>query len=364
MNFGFSDDQAAIRDSLTRLLGDHATLAVAHQRLDAAQGFDTATWVALAEGGWLGLAIPEQNGGAGMGAVELAILAEEIGRSLAAVPFGPVLGLAVPAIQAMGSDSQRAGLLPRIASGQAVVAAALSENGEVVPPQPSAWVSNGRLFGRKMPVSFGATASHALAAAADDAGAMRLYLAPLDHAGVTITPLDPIDRTRPAAAIDFDGTPAEPLPGSDGAAIRRLVDGAAVLAAFEQIGVAEAALALTTAYARERRAFGRPIGGFQAVKHRLADMFAKIELARSNAFFGVWALASGDRRLPEAAAVARLTALDAVQFVTEESIQLHGGIGFTWAADPHLFLRRGWQLKAELGPADAWRDRLIDNLAG
>jgi acyl-CoA dehydrogenase len=363
MNFGFSEDQDTIRETLGRVLGDHATLTVAHDRLDAAEGFDTATWAALAEGGWLGLAIDEDDGGSAMGAVELAVLAEEVGRSLAAVPFGPVLGLAVPAIQTMGTQSQRKLLLPGIAEGRTIIAAALAESGGLAPHKVSAKVAQDRLSGQKAPVSFGADATHALVAAKDEGGTARLWLADLSGPGVTIRALDPIDRTRPAAEIGFDGTPVDLLPGSNPATIQGLLDGAAVLAAFEQIGVAERALALTTAYAKERRAFGRQIGSFQAVKHRLADMFAKIELARSNAFFGAWALASRDSRLPEAAAVARLTALDAVQFATEESIQLHGGIGFTWAADPHLFLRRGWQLKADLGSADAWRERLIGHLA-
>ncbi|KEJ94407.1 acyl-CoA/acyl-ACP dehydrogenase [Sulfitobacter pseudonitzschiae] len=363
MNFGFSEEQDTIRETLARMLGDHATLKSAHNRLDGADGFDTATWSVLADGGWLGLAISEAEGGAGMGAVELAILAEEIGRSLAAVPYLPALCMAVPALQSAGTQDQRTSLLPGIAKGRTIIATALAEGGGLAPDTVSAKVVQDRLSGQKAPVTFGAEATHALVAATDEEGTPRLYLADLSGSGVTIGALDPIDRTRPAARIDFDNAPVELLPGSDPAAIRRLLDGAAVLAAFEQIGLAERALALTTDYAGERHAFGRAIGGFQAVKHRLADMFAKIELARSNAFFGAWALASGDSRLPEAAAVARLTALDAVQFATEESIQLHGGIGFTWAADPHLFLRRGWQLKAELGTAAIWRERLLGHLA-
>ncbi len=363
MNFGFSEEQDTIRETLARMLGDNATLAVAHDRHEAGEGFDTATWSALAEGGWLGLAIAEEDGGSAMGAVELAILAEEIGRSLAAVPFAPVLGLAVPAIQTMGKQTHRKLLLPGIVEGRTIIAAALAESGGLAPRTVSAKVAKDRLSGTKTPVFFAADATHALVAATDEGGIARLYLADLSEPGVTIQALDPIDRTRPAAQIRFDSAPVELLPGSDPAAIQGLLDGAAVLAAFEQIGLAGRALALTTAYAAERRAFGRPIGSFQAVKHRLADMFAKIELARSNAFFGAWALASGDSRLPEAAAVARLTALDCVQFVTEESIQLHGGIGFTWAADPHLFLRRGWQMKAELGSAEVWSERLIGHLA-
>ena len=363
MNFGFTEEQDTIRETLARMLGDHATLEVAHNRLDSGEGFDTATWSALAKGGWLGLAMSEAEGGSGMGAIELAILAEEVGRSLATIPFIPVLCMAVPAIQSAGTEVQRKSLLPGIADGRTIMATALSEGGGLAQDTVSAKVARDRLTGQKTPVMFGNEATHALVAATDDEGTPRLYLADMTAPGVTIRALDPIDRTRPAAEVVFDNTPVDLLPGSDPATIQRLLDGAAVLAAFEQIGLAERALALTTSYAGERHAFGRPIGGFQAGKHRLADMVARIELARSNAFFGAWALASGDTRLAEAASVARLTALDAVQFTTEESIQLHGGIGFTWAADPHLFLRRGWQLKAELGPAAMWRERLLGNLA-
>ena len=363
MNFGFSDEHDAIRDTLARMLSDHATLAVAHDCLEAADGFDSATWTALADGGWLGLAIAEDYGGAAMGAIELAIVAEEIGRSLAAIPFGPVLGLAIPAIQDLGTQSQRENLLPRIAEGRMIVTVALAEDGGSAPERVSAEVLQDRLSGRKSSVPFASDASFAIVAALDEGGTARLYLADISDPSVSLSALDAIDRTRSTSEIVFHDTPVELLPGSDPAAIRTLLDGAAVLAAFEQIGLAERALFLTRDYACERQAFGRQIGSFQAVKHRLADMFAKIELARSNAFFGAWALASGDERLSEAAAVARLAALDAVQFTTEESVQLHGGIGFTWAADPHLFLRRGWQLKAELGLADLWRERLLCNLA-
>ena len=252
MNFGFSDEHDAIRDTLARMLSDHATLAVAHDCLEAADGFDSATWTALADGGWLGLAIAEDYGGAAMGAIELAIVAEEIGRSLAAIPFGPVLGLAIPAIQDLGTQSQRENLLPRIAEGRMIVTVALAEDGGSAPERVSAKVLQDRLSGRKSPVSFASDASFAIVAALDEGGTARLYLADLSDPSVSISALDAIDRTRPTSEIVFHDTPVELLPGSDPAAIRTLLDGAAVLAAFEQIGLVLNAVVVS------RRFVGKP----------------------------------------------------------------------------------------------------------
>ena len=363
MDFGFSEDQDAIREVAGRLLDENATLAGAQLLLNENPGgFDGDLWSKLAEGGWLGIGIPEEHGGSGMGAVELAVLAEEIGRTLACIPFAQAMYLVAPAVVKHGSDAQKAALLPAIASGKKIVTAALGENGGIAPDVVTAKVSGGRIQGVKSPVPDGGNADVALVSALDETGQPGLYLVDLTDPGVKREPLDATDRTRPMARLTFDGAPADPLTGANGAAIKKLVDGAAVLIAFEQIGLAGRALAVSSDYAKERKAFGRPIGGFQAIKHRLADMFAKIELARSNAFFGAWALASDDERLAEAAACARLTALDACQYAGEETIQIHGGIGITWIANPHLFVRRGWHLKALLGPAAIWRERLIQSL--
>ncbi|MBV1903548.1 MAG: acyl-CoA/acyl-ACP dehydrogenase [Marinosulfonomonas sp.] len=363
MDFGFSEDQDAIREAAGRLLDENATLVGAHLLLNEnPDGFDGDLWSKLAEGGWLGIGIPEEYGGSGMGAVELAVLAEEIGRTLACIPFAQAMYLVAPAVVQHGSDAQKSALLPAIASGKKIVTAALSENGGIAPGVITAKVSGGLIQGVKSPVPDGGNADVALVAALDDTGQPGLYLVDLTGPGVEREALDATDRTRPMARLTFDGAPADALTGANGAAIKKLVDGAAILVAFEQIGLAGRALAVSSDYAKERKAFGRPIGGFQAIKHRLADMFAKIELARSNAFFGAWALASDDARLAEAAACARLTALDACQYAGEETIQIHGGIGITWIADPHLFVRRGWHLKALLGPAAIWRERLIQAL--
>ena len=362
MDFDFSDDQEEIRQAVARLLDEQTSFAKSHEMLDKAAGLDRDLWEQMAQGGWLAVTIPEQFGGAGMGAVELAVLAQEIGRTLAPIPFGAAQYLAIPALVEFGSDAQKSAILPGLASGQKIATAALCENTGFAPQTVTAKVVDGKISGVKSPVSDGDVADVAIVAAVDEAGAPGLFIVDLKSDGVRVEPLDAMDPTRPQSRVVLDGAAADRLMGADGAAIDRLLDGGAVLVAFEQLGIAGRALDIATSYALERTAFGRQIGGFQALKHRMADMFAKIELARSNAFFGAWALAKNDERLTEAAACARLTALDACQFTCEETIQIHGGIGYTWVADPHLFLRRGWHLKALLGPSAIWSERLVGAL--
>jgi len=362
MDFDFSDDQEEIRHAVARLLDGHTSFEKSRKMLDDSDGFDRDLWAAMAEGGWLAVTIPEDYGGAGMGAVELAVLAQEIGRTLAPIPFGAAQYLAIPALVEYGSAAQKSALLPGLASGQKIITVALAEGAGFAPLDVATKVVDGKITGVKSPVADGGLADIALVAARDETGAPGLYVVDLKAKGVTIEPLDAMDPTRPQSRIILDNAPADHLARADGPAIDRLIDGAAIQVAFEQLGVAAHALDISTQYALDRTAFGRPIGGFQALKHRMADMFAKIELARSNAFFGAWALAENNQRLPEAAACARLTALDACQFACEEAIQIHGGIGYTWVAAPHLFLRRAWHLKAMLGPETIWSERLVKSL--
>jgi alkylation response protein AidB-like acyl-CoA dehydrogenase len=219
----------------------------------------------------------------------------------------------------------------------------------------------GRLSGAKWPVADGTIAHIAVVVARDEAGEIALYLTPL--AGVARRELKTLDPTRDQARFDLDGTVAEKLPQTGGwAAVQRLLDRAAILFAFEQVGGADASLQMARGYAMERFAFGRPIGSFQAIKHKLADMYVALELARSNAYYGAWALATDAAELPLAAAVARVSATDAFHLASKENIQTHGGIGFTWAVDCHLFYRRSKQLGLALGGAPFWKNRLVDLL--
>jgi len=172
-----------------------------------------------------------------------------------------------------------------------------------------------------------------------------------------------IDPSRSHAKLVFDQAPAEPLPGADSAdEVRRLLDRAAIMMAFEQVGGAQAALDMARDYALQRYAFGRPIGSFQAIKHKLADIYVAVELARSNAYYGAWALHSNAAELPIAASVARVAASDAGWLATKENIQTHGGMGFTWAFDCHLYYRRAKLLGMALGGTREWKHRLVDEL--
>jgi alkylation response protein AidB-like acyl-CoA dehydrogenase len=186
-------------------------------------------------------------------------------------------------------------------------------------------------------------------------------LVPLD--GVARRELQTLDPSRDHARLDFDATTAESLPATEGwATVQRLMDRAAILFAFEQVGGADMSLQMARNYALERYAFGRPIGSFQAIKHKLADMYVALELARSNAYYGAWALATDAADLPMAAATARVSATEAFHLASKENIQTHGGIGFTWAVDCHLFYRRSKQLALNLGGAPFWKNRLVDLL--
>jgi alkylation response protein AidB-like acyl-CoA dehydrogenase len=190
-----------------------------------------------------------------------------------------------------------------------------------------------------------------------------LYLVDLHGAGVSREVVSTIDPTRSHAKLQLTAAAADPLAGAtDAESVRRLLDFAAVPMAFEQVGGAQAALEMGNAYAKERYAFGRPIGSFQGIKHKLSDMYIQVEMARSNAYYGAWAVHTEAAELPVAACVARISACEAGWFVTKENIQTHGGMGFTWQMDCHLYYRRAKQLALALGGAREWKLRLISEL--
>jgi alkylation response protein AidB-like acyl-CoA dehydrogenase len=362
MNFDFSDDLKQLRDEARRFLAEQCGPAVTRRSLDEQEPFAAELWRAMAEMGWIGAAIPEAFGGAGLGYEGLCVLAEELGRVVAPVPFASTAYLAAEAVLLAGTEAQKRAWLPRFADGSAIGCLALSEGtGNPEPASVRARVGAGRLTGAKWPVADGGIADVGIVAARDEANQIALYLAPLDAA--TRRELRTLDPSRDHARLDFDGAAAERLPNTDGwATVQRLLDRAAILFAFEQVGGADAALRMARDYALERYAFGRPIGSFQAIKHKLADMYVALELARSNAYYGAWALATDAADLPIAAATARVSATEAFHLAAKENIQTHGGIGFTWQVDCHLFYRRSKQLALNLGGAPFWKNRLVDLL--
>ena len=366
MNFDFSDELKLLREQARKFLGERSSTKSARKILDGAAPYDAELWGAVGQMGWLGAAVPEEYGGVGLGYDALCLLAEEMGHAIAAIPFSSSVYLATEAILLAGSDGQKRTHLPDLVSGKRIGTLAFAEGaGNPDALRIEARVANGKLNGTKLPVPDGEIADFAIVAAdGPDSGEASLYLVDLNQAGVTKTAIKSLDPTRNVAKLVFRDVAAEPL-GTAGQGLdllRRLFDRAAVLIAFEQVGGAQACLEMAKAYAMERYAFGRPIGSFQAIKHKLADVYVATELARSNAYCGAWALSASAGELPLAAAAARVAAIEAFHLASKENIQTHGGIGFTWEADCHLYYRRAKLLATALGTAPYWKDRLISEL--
>ncbi|MGH6993420.1 MAG: acyl-CoA dehydrogenase family protein [Caulobacteraceae bacterium] len=365
MDFDFSDDQKSLKAEARKFLEARCTSAVVRGVLDdPKKSYDENLWKAVAGMGWLGATIPEEHGGLGLGRLELCAIAEELGRALAPLPFASSVYFAAEALMLAGSDAQKEKWLPKIASGEAIGCfASVERPGTLTEAQVQARVEAGRLSGTKVPVTDGDIANLAVVLARE-AGRVSLFLVDLSAGGVRAETLQTLDPTRSVAKLTFEGAPAERLgeAGEGMALAEGLLDRAAVLLAFEQIGGADRALEMAKGYALERYAFGRPIGSYQAIKHKLADIYIKNELARSNAYYGAWALDSGAAELPLAAAAARVAATEAFWNDAKENLQTHGGIGFTWQVDCHLLYRRAQQLGLVAGGAKAWKEKLVGQL--
>jgi alkylation response protein AidB-like acyl-CoA dehydrogenase len=365
VNFDFSADQKALREQARKFLAEHASSTRVRRILEGAAPYDAELWRGMGEMGWMGTAIPEPHGGAGFGHLELCVIAEELGRSLAPTPFASTIYLSAEALLLAGSDAQKKRWLPRIAQGEAIGCFALAEGPHVATPANLATRAEGaRLTGTKLPVADGDVADFAVVVAAQGDGRAGLFLVDLNGPGVTRASLATVDPTRSHARLVLDGAPGEPLgPAGEGWPLtERLLDRAAVLVAFEQLGGAQAALEMAREYALGRFAFGRQIASFQAIKHKLADMYVGVELARSNAYYGAWALTKDAPELPVAAAAARVAASEAYYQAAKENIQIHGGMGFTWEFDCHLHYRRAKLTGLMLGSARRWKDLLVTRL--
>lgn len=349
MHFAFTDEQAMIAETAKAFFAEQATSERTRAAMERT-GVDDALWQAFtAELGLAGVAVPETEGGVGLGMVELAILAEEAGRHVAALPLLASVGLAIPAILAGGSTDQKARLLARLTAGDLVASFAEAAPG-------TTWI-DGALTGAALHVPHGARADLLVVAVGESA-----VLVERDAPGLTVTPLTSMDQTRPYARLDFGAVSAEPLaePAAALAAARRT--GALVIAA-DALGGAQACLDRTVAYAQERVQFGRAIGSFQAVKHRLADMMVAVEQARSAVYWAACAIDEGSDEAAFAVHAAKAFACDTYSDAAGEMIQLHGGIGFTWEHDAHLYFKRARSNRSLLGTPD-WHREQIAALAG
>ena len=369
MNFDFSDEQKQLRDQARKFLAEKCPPKAVRAVLDGKAPYDRDLWKGLAEMGFLGVAIPEAYGGAGAGYLELCVIAEEMGRALAPVPFSSTVYLAGEAIVLAGSEAQKQKWLPRIAAGEAIGTLALFEGkGNPSPQAIKLTASGGNLNGIKKPVGDGAIADVAVVAARTASSGrdtdISLFLIDMKTEGVETKALNNVDPTRGQAEIVFRNCKAEPLgaTGEGWSVVSQVLDRAAVLLSFEQIGGADRALEMGRDYALDRIAFGRPIGSFQAIKHMLADMYVSATLARSNCYYGAWALSTNASELPEAAAAARISATQAFQHCAKNNIQVHGGMGFAWEFDCHLYYRRANATALSLGSMSYWEDALIDRM--
>lgn len=370
MNFDFSDDQKLLKDQARKFLTDKCSRQVVRSVLDNSENqYSKELWQEVVNMGWTATAIPEEYGGLGLGMLELCVIAEELGRSLAPIPFSSSIYIFAEFLKAYGSEEQKQQYLPKIASGELIGSFAFPETkGTPRINNINSKVENNKLSGKKLPVNDGQVADILIVAANSDNNqnhnSLSLYIVETNQDGVSKKLLDTLDPTRPSSEVNFKDADCISLgeKGEGWTMIQNILNRAAILFAFEQVGGAQVALDEAKKYSIERYAFGKPIGSFQALKHKMADMYVKNELAKSNAYYGAWALSTDSMELPVAAAGARVSATEAFHYASKENIQIHGGVGFTWEYDCHLFYRRSKLLSLNLGSIRKWKENLISNL--
>ena len=361
MNFEFSSDQILLKDQARKFLEGEESLKKARDVLEGEASFDESLWKSIIEMGFTATTIPEEYDGLGLGYLELCVIAEELGRSLAPTPFSSSVYLATEAILRFGSDDQKKAYLPKLAAGEIIGCFAHSEsNTSPTAENLSCAFDGGKLVGKKIAVSDGDIADFAIVSAING-DTPTLCIVDLKSDEVDINTEITLDPSRSHANFNFNSTAAV-LEDTTWESIQELLDRAAVLFAFEQLGGAEACMDMAREYAMGRFAFGRPIASFQAIKHKIADMYIAVELARSNCYYGAWALSTDAPELSTAAATSRVSASQAYNECSKENIQAHGGMGFTWEFDCHLYYRRCRQLAANIGSQSVWKDKLISSL--
>jgi alkylation response protein AidB-like acyl-CoA dehydrogenase len=360
----FTDEQQELRSLAKRFLDENSESAQVRSLMETESGFDETLWKQMAELGWMGIAIPEEHGGAGYTATELAVLLEEMGRALLVAPFLSSVVFGSAAIMNAASDQQKKQILPGIADGTIRPTLAYTEpsgrwDEAGVTLQAEAGDEGHRLNGTKMYVLDGHTATHLVVVGRVD-GELAFFWVDGDAEGITKKPLVTLDMTRKQSKLDFSNTPATKLDGTSdsSAALARTLQLGLVGMAAEMAGGAEWCLDTATEYAKTRIQFGRPIGAFQGVKHKCAEMLIQVEMARSAAYYAAWAAAEDETELPVAASLAKAYCGEAFFNTAAGAIQVLGGIGFTWEHDVHLYIRRAKSSEIYLGDADFHRDQV------
>ncbi len=375
MDFGFSEEQEMLRDAAKRFLTDNCSTKFVRQMMAHETAHDGAFWEKLVGLGWPGLIIPENYGGQGGSFLDLTVIAEEAGKAIVPGPFFAATMLGGPAIMEGGSEAQKKDLLPKIAAGKLIATVAIAEasgrfDAGGIELKAAKKGSGYTITGEKFFVP-DAHVADAIIVAVRTGGAgengITLLCVPAKEKGVTVTQLKTVDMTRRMCHVKFDDVAAsEVIGGADGGwpILRRTLDIATAGLAAEMVGTAQKALDIAVDYAKTRVQFGKPIGSFQAVKHKCVDMMVAVENARSLTYYACWTV---DERVAEAAAavpMAKAYASDMAKNVTSEAIQVHGGIGFTWEHDMHLYHRRALAGEANLGNAPVHRETVAKSLLG
>jgi acyl-CoA dehydrogenase len=361
MSILYDEGQHAIATESRRVLDARADKARQLALLEQVGSYDEGFWETAIEQGWTGLAVPEAHGGLGLTLVELGIVAQAIGATLAGAPFLTANDAVAQALLHGDDEASRARWLPRIAAGETIAAVAFAEAHSPLPARPTTRLTGDGLSGDKPGVTGAVHAEIALVWALAE-GQPALVLAELD--GVARNPVDGFDNSRGHADLAFAASPATVVAcGPTASALaRETLARMAVVTAHEQIGGAETLLAIARDYAVTRKAFGQPIGAFQSIKHRIAELYGLIEIARANAIHAASREGQGD--FVKAAAAARLSATEAYDTAARDTIQIHGGIGVTWETGLHLHMRRARSLAIEAGSAFFWEDVLAGELSG
>ncbi len=375
MNFAFTDEQQELRDAARAFLADHSGSEPVRAAMASELGYDADVWKKIgSELGWPAVIVPEEAGGIGLGAVELVALLEPMGEHLLCSPFFATVCLAAPTVLAAGTAEQQTRWLGPLAEGETRAALATTEAGiawDAVALEARPDGDGYLLSGAKRYVVDGHVADwlvvSARAPGSQGNDGVSLFVVPGDAAGLTRIALPTMDQTRRQAELRFDGVlvDADALLGEEGRAgpaLRHALDHGALALAAECVGGAQRCLDLSVAYAKEREQFGRPIGSFQAIKHKCADMMVLVETARSAAYYAACVAAEGRPEFGVAASLAKAYCSEAYYRCAAESIQIFGGVGFTWEYDPHLYFKRARASEALLG-APAWhRERVARSI--
>ena len=372
MNFSFTEEQEELRRYTRQWLDENCPLETVRHLMDTDRGYDSRQWAMISEMGWQGMAIPSQWGGAGFSFLELFVLLEEQGRSLFCAPFFSTVVMAATVVEEAGDERQKQEILSAIAAGDLVATVAFTEpNGrwdaDGITAQAQAREGGGwTLNGTKSFVLDGHIADLLVVAARTDQG-VSLFLVPAGVEGLHRSRLQTMDQTRKQAEVELANVElgADALLGPDGGGwpvLERMMEMAVVALSAEQVGGAQACLEMAVSYAKVRKQFGRPIGSFQAIKHKCADMLAQVEAARSAAYYAGWAVSEDNEERSLMAGLAKSYCSEAYFSCAAENIQIHGGIGFTWEHNAHLYFKRAKSSELLFGDPSLHREKIAVQL--